>query len=297
MQAPGTPPQEAERLAALHCLGILDTPPTESFDRITQLVAQLLDVPVALVSLIDEKRQWFKSRYGLDASQTPREVSFCGHAVYERQALNVPDATEDPRFAANPLVTGAPDIRAYLGVPIYTREGHAIGTLCAIDTRPRHFDERAVGALKNLAKVLEDQIQAQELAASTTHILQLATAQERLFRDTFEQAAVGIVHTDLSGQLLRVNQRTCSMLGYTHAELSVMSFVDITHPDDLASNIALFKQMVAGAIDSYPLEKRFVCKDGSFLWAHLSVALRRSDSGEPDYIIYRDRRHCGTQSR
>jgi GAF domain-containing protein len=110
---------------------------------------------------------WFKSRIGLDAQETTRDVSFCAHAVCSRELLNVPDATRDPRFAGNPLVTGAPHIRAYVGVPLFSTAGHAFGTLCAIDTRPRSFFERHLKALSYLARILEDSIHADELATAT----------------------------------------------------------------------------------------------------------------------------------
>lgn len=176
------PVDEALRLAALHCTGLLDTPPSEAFDRITWLTAELVDVPIALVSLVDEARQWFKSSIGVDVTETSREVSFCTHAVSTGALLNVPDATRDPRFSANPLVTSAPHIRAYVGVPLFSREGYAIGTLCAIDTRPRAFFERHLKGLGYLARILEDTIHAQELAASTNTMLQLAAGRELLLR-------------------------------------------------------------------------------------------------------------------
>jgi GAF domain-containing protein len=139
MQPPPTPADEPERLAALWRTGLLDVPPAEAFDRITRDVAELLDVPIALISLVDEKRQWFLSRFGLDATETPRDVSFCGHAVASRHTLRVDDAWQDPRFAGNPLVTGEPHIRAYLGVPLIDDGGRALGTLCVLDRRVRAF--------------------------------------------------------------------------------------------------------------------------------------------------------------
>ena len=168
---PGIPPQESERLSALHRLALLATPRSDAIDRIAELAGYVMDVPIALVSLIDEKRQWFKARVGLDLRETPREISFCAHAVYERRPLNIPDATEDPRFAANPLVTGAPFIRAYLGVPLYSRAGHALGTLCVIDVRRRVFDVHQVKALTQFAKILEESLHARELAAATESVL------------------------------------------------------------------------------------------------------------------------------
>lgn len=183
------PSHEADRLAALHGLRLLDTPPSESIDRVAALTAQVLDVPIALVSLIDASRQWFLARVGVDHTETPRDISFCAHAVQERRLLNIPDATQDVRFAANPMVTGEPRVRAYLGVPLYSRAGHAVGTLCAIDGRPRHFDAGEVRALTQFAKVLEDLLHARELAAATDTVLAMAReAQTGLIavRDTLQ---------------------------------------------------------------------------------------------------------------
>ena len=118
MLEPPLPPDEAMRLAALRSLNILDTPAEERFDRITRLAQRLFDVPIALVSLVDTNRQWFKSCQGLDASETPRSISFCGHAILEDGPLIIEDATKDQRFADNPLVTGPPDIRFYTGQPL-----------------------------------------------------------------------------------------------------------------------------------------------------------------------------------
>jgi GAF domain-containing protein len=158
MQPPPFPDDERERLEALHRLGLLDTSPSASFDRVTRMTAELLNVPIVLVSLVDERRQWFKSCIGLDVSETPREVSFCGHAIFLREPLVVNDSLEDDRFRDNPLVTGAPNVRAYLGIPIYTRDGRALGTLCAIDHEPREFTEHDVTVLSRMARIVEQLI-------------------------------------------------------------------------------------------------------------------------------------------
>lgn len=134
------PTDDAERLRALRELLILDTPPEERFDRIVAFAASEFDVPIALVSLVDRERQWFKARIGLEACETSREISFCGHAILQSDLFEVLDATRDPRFADNPLVVGAPFIRAYLGAPLRLPGGEAVGTLCLIDTRPHDFD-------------------------------------------------------------------------------------------------------------------------------------------------------------
>lgn len=144
---------DAERLRVLRELLILDTPPEERFDRIVGFAAEEFDMPIALLSLVDEQRQWFKARVGLDACETSREISFCGHAILQSELFEVLDAALDPRFADNPLVTGAPFIRFYIGAPLALPGGATIGTLCLIDTKPRHFDmlDRAIlGTLRDL---------------------------------------------------------------------------------------------------------------------------------------------------
>jgi len=134
------PPDEPERLQALRALLILDTPPEERFDRIVQFAAEEFDVPMALVSLVDSERQWFKARVGLQACETGRDVSFCAHAVHAGELLMVENALDDLRFVDNPLVTGDPHIRFYAGAPLRLRSGAVVGTLCVLDTRERRFD-------------------------------------------------------------------------------------------------------------------------------------------------------------
>jgi GAF domain-containing protein len=148
------PSDESARLNALYELLILDTPPEERYDRIVAFAAAEFDAPIALLSLIDRDRQWFKARVGLDVCETARDISFCGHAVVARSTLVVEDAALDPRFADNPLVTGAPHIRFYAGAPLQLEDGSILGTLCLIDTRPRSLDSTdlaILGSLRDLA--------------------------------------------------------------------------------------------------------------------------------------------------
>lgn len=148
------PADDARRLRALRELLILDTPPEERFDRLVAFAAEEFDVPIALISLIDEQRQWFKARVGLEACETSREISFCGHAILQPGFFEVLDAARDPRFADNPLVVGAPFIRFYLGAPLTLPGGATVGTLCLIDNRPREFDAMShaiLGTLRDLA--------------------------------------------------------------------------------------------------------------------------------------------------
>jgi GAF domain-containing protein len=156
--APEFPADEARRLQALNGLHILDTPPEERFDRITRLAAALFDVPISLVSLVDAERQWFKSCFGTEVRETPREVSFCGHAILGKEVMLVPDALADPRFAGNPLVTGPTRIRFYAGVPLSLPDGSCVGALCVVDRRPRQFDGLQIRLLKDLGTLVEEEL-------------------------------------------------------------------------------------------------------------------------------------------
>lgn len=144
---------EAERVRALAEYHILDSAPEQAFDDLTALAAQICQVEIALVTLVDRQRQWFKSRVGLNLTETPREQSFCAHAICEPENLMiVPDATQDPRFARNPLVTAGPSIRFYAGAPLLTTKGYPLGTLCVIDRKPRQLDAAQLRALRILGR-------------------------------------------------------------------------------------------------------------------------------------------------
>jgi phosphoribosyl 1,2-cyclic phosphodiesterase/DNA-binding response OmpR family regulator len=152
------PGDEEQRIASLRELRILDTEPEERFDRITRLAAALFDVPMALISLVDENRQWFKSRLGLDAKETPRDAAFCAHVVYSREPMIVADTFQDARFADNPLVINEPRIRFYAGYPLILDDGNCIGTLCLLDTRPRSLGGHGLERLHDLADVALQEI-------------------------------------------------------------------------------------------------------------------------------------------
>jgi len=164
MQKPAIPPDEKTRIDALRALNILDSSPEERFDRITRLAKKMFGVPVALVSLIDTDRQWFLSSFGLDVKETSRDISFCGHAILGDEIFTVPDAALDPRFSGNPLVTDAPNIRFYAGCPISVPNGSKLGTICLIDQSPREFDDEDKVLLRDLARLVEQEIVAAQLA-------------------------------------------------------------------------------------------------------------------------------------
>jgi GAF domain-containing protein len=147
------PTDEERRLAALRATGMLDTQPEDRFDRITRLAAALFNVPIALVSLVDQNRQWFKSCYGLSTKETSRDAAFCAHVVYDRKPMIVPDTFQDPRFADNPLVTDDPRIRFYAGCPLILDDGSCVGSFCLVDTRPRTLQAHDLERLRDLTNL------------------------------------------------------------------------------------------------------------------------------------------------
>ncbi|EJL93323.1 diguanylate cyclase (GGDEF) domain-containing protein [Herbaspirillum sp. CF444] len=164
MKIADIPVDEQARVAELHSLHILDTPPEERFDRLTRLARRLFAVPIAVVSLVDAKRQWFKSRIGVEPHETGRDVSFCAHAILRDDVMVVSDALEDPRFQDNPLVVGDPFVRFYAGCPIRSPQGHKLGTLCLLDTIPREFNDDDRIMLADLTRMVEQEMAAVHLA-------------------------------------------------------------------------------------------------------------------------------------
>jgi len=269
------PSQETEGLAAAHGPGSLDAAPSESFDRITELAAEALEVPITLISLIDQSRQWVKARVGLDLREAQRDVSFVVHAVNTRRSLAVPDATKDLRFAANPLVLGQPFIRAYLGIPLYSRTGQAVGTLCAIDVRPRDFTAKEVRALSGFAKIVEDLLHARELAAAVARQTQTLKSKNQELQAHIrrvlnsERSLRAVEH-----RLRAITNNIPVMIGYWNTELQC-EFANNAYQE-------LFRVRAKWSIGT---SMRVLLGDGHFSsvepLAHLALA------GEPQHFVRR----------
>lgn len=162
--------EENHRLATLQLYKILDTAAEKTFDDLTRLAAAICEVPISLVSLVDEDRQWFKSKFGLDASETPRDWAFCDHVIRDNKIMVVEDATKDSRFVDNPLVTGDPSIRFYAGAPLEVKEGIHVGTLCVIDRKPRQLSDLQMNALSVLRDAVVTQLELRRARADISHI-------------------------------------------------------------------------------------------------------------------------------
>jgi PAS domain S-box-containing protein len=259
MIQPAIPANERERLAALDRYAVLDTNPEEAFGEIVQLASSLCDAPIALITLIDSTRQWFKARIGLDAPETPRSISFCGHAICDdAEIFVVPDAHADPRFAGNPLVTADPHIRFYAGVPLTTSDGHKLGTLCVIDRRPRVLDDRQRMTLRALARQVMAQLELRR------QISERAAAQLEL--DRFFSVSLDLLCiAGFDGYFKRLNPAFEEVLGYTREELLSIPLLELVHPDDRELTAREIASLGVGRTTHY-FENRYRCKDGSTRW-------------------------------
>jgi two-component system NtrC family sensor kinase len=215
MKSAPKPPNEDSRLESLRSLNILDSLPEKDFDQIVFLASQICDTPIAVISLIDKDRQWFKSKVGLSASETPRELAFCAHAILQKDILEIPNALQDERFFDNPLVTGEPSIRFYAGAPLYALDGQPIGTVCVIDSKPKSLNEMQKRALR----AISDQVTR---LLELRHQIKLLESSEQSLQ--FESTAIksiseGIVLQDSTGAIQDFNPAALSLLNLSADQL------------------------------------------------------------------------------
>jgi PAS domain S-box-containing protein len=280
MQTPALPLNEHERLSALQLTGLLDTEPEQRFDRLTHLAKLALGTEIVLISLVDSERQWFKSKQGIDACETGRDISFCGHAILNEQIFEVPDASLDVRFSDNPLVVHAPFIRFYAGVPL-TRSGLRIGTLCFIDSNPRIFTSKereiATGFAKTVEQEIEDRLQEQ------AH--QQLAASEQMYRSVLEGTRIGTWQWNVQTGDTIFNQRWAEIVGYTLEELapiSIETWLKLAHPADLDESGQLLQAHFAGHSPFYDFKCRMNHKDGHYVWVHdRGRVVSWTDDGKP----------------
>lgn len=209
MQVP-VPKNEAKRLKVLWQYDVLDTVPEELFDDLADLAAVICDAPIALISLVDEDRQWFKSRVGTSVKETSRDISFCAHAIMRQDLFIVPDATKDERFRNNPLVTGQPKIRFYAGAPLITPDGHALGTLCVLDKKPRQLRPDQKRALEVLARHVMTQLELRRHARELKEARSESVASKtRLGRANAEIARLRaqLARHESAGRTVRIARR------------------------------------------------------------------------------------------
>jgi PAS domain S-box-containing protein len=265
MKTPAIPANESERLEALARYDILDTPPEQAFDDLTMLATHILDVPIAIVSLVDEARQWFKSSVGIDVKETPREHAFCAHAILGGEVMVVRDALRDERFQDNPLVTSPPGLRFYAGAPLVTEDGFALGTLCLGDRKPRELTSKQLELLRALARQvvsrLEERRKVRELLKTMSERDQALEELDRFFDLSLDMMCVA----DFDYHFTRVNPAFTRTLGYAAEEMLRKPYLEFVHGDDRLSTIKAAASAESGS-EVRSFENRYRCKDGSYKW-------------------------------
>ncbi|MBI3414734.1 MAG: PAS domain S-box protein, partial [Verrucomicrobia bacterium] len=287
MKAAPIPADEAARLVALHDYGILDSPPEPSFDDLTRLAAQICGTPIAVVTMIDAQRQWFKSRIGLELCETDRQISFCAHAILQPDLFEIEDATRDERFAGNPLVRGEPFIRFYAGMPLITPEGFAVGTLAVIDRVSRRLTAAQAEALRILGHQAITQLELRHKVAELNRtIAEQKTSAEALqrteakYRSIFENVVEGIFQTTPEGRYLSVNPMLARIYGYDTPEQLMTAVADIEHQIYVdPKRRSEFSRLIQSTGTVTKFESQVYRKDRSVIWISENARAVRDSAG------------------
>lgn len=284
--------EEAKRLAALRALGLLDTPPEAIFDRLTQLAALTFRAPVALVTLVDAERQWFKACLGLDIRETPRDVAFCDYTIRQSGVFVVADALVDPRFRDNPLVTGHPYFRFYAGAPLISAEGHPLGSLCILDFAARdgfsaaeraQLEAMAAAVTVSMTARYSDHDAMEHKLLLADEKLRSKEAQLRFFSDHSPDL---ILRVDPHSTVIWVSP-SCSRYGYQVAHLLGSNAQDLIHPDDLTGLVARKASRFASLEDLQEANWEYRIKhgDGRWVWVEENPTIIRDRSGRTVEIV------------
>ncbi|HCS66405.1 MAG TPA: hypothetical protein DIW64_21355 [Cellvibrio sp.] len=263
------------RLRSVHAYQILDTDSEADFDQLTWLAAHISSAPIAVITLVDEKRQWFKSAYGLTLRETDREIAFCHYAIQGDTPFVVEDALEDSRFSENPMVSGAPWLRFYFGVPLISPDGYAIGTLAVIDRVPRQLEAEKIRALT----VLAQQVMC-NLNARRERLASEKAAHDRV-KDIISAAATGIAVSTVEGSYLLFNSYYCNLFGYTFDEMSCTRLVDLVLPEDFPEMRSNLKALYKNDFSRFTMECRCLTKNRKIIWIRAQVSLLRDADHAP----------------
>jgi diguanylate cyclase (GGDEF)-like protein/PAS domain S-box-containing protein len=273
------PPDEEARLAALAAYHILDTAPESAFDAVTRLAAAICDTPIALISLVDRQRQWFKSSLGFPGvAETPRDAAFCAHSILSAEMMEVADASQDPRFQDNPLVQSEPKIRFYAGMPLTAGEGFKLGTLCVMDRRPRRLTHSQQAALRELAGVVVRLLEARKFEAEAAHLGSLLD----------ESSSEIYVFDARTLKFLHVNKGAREATGYSAAELQTLTPLDLQPQLSAEAFRTAIDPLLTGERQSLAFESVCVRKDGSSYPVDSRVQMRRENGGTVMYAVVTD---------
>ncbi len=278
MPAANIPANEQDRLTALLKLKILDTAPDEAFDKITSLAQTIFQVPIVLVSLIDEQRQWFKSKQGLDVSETDRKLAFCAHAILHPRILIVEDAQQDERFSSNSLVCAEPNIRFYAGCPLIDKQGYALGTLCLIDRKPRQMSSLDKTILQQLAALVMERIYAHQYKLQTDHKMKLLS----LLVDAMPEA---LVSCDSEGQLEQFNKiaRAWHGIDIRRCEPELLSYYYDLYEEDGQTVLAFERIPLIRAFHGETIANEVICikaKGQPLRWVSCNGGQIKNDAGQ-----------------
>jgi two-component system, cell cycle sensor histidine kinase and response regulator CckA len=278
-----------DRLTALRRTALLDTPPEESFDRLTRMAARLLGTPVSLIALVAEDHQFFKSAVGLPepwASRrvTPISFSFCGQVVATGDPLVLEDARRHPLLRHNPVIRELGWV-AYAGVPLVTRQGHTVGALCVADKTPRLWSERDIALLQDLAASVVTEIELRTEISERRNAEHSRRESVEQFHSSFEESGIGMALLSTDGRWLRVNRAVSDLLGRAPEDLIGLPAEGVIHPDDASAGREAMRLLQAGECRTYTMELRYVRPSGAVVWALVNVSLVPGPEGEPGHLI------------